>query len=90
MISPSEILIHIAIMVCVFSKHFNIKELINFIGIMFTDDNLWKVQRRFSLHHLRNLGFGKKSLEVVIKEEVDELICELMDLEGEPLYIQVI
>ena len=57
---------------------------------MFTDDSLWKSQRRFSLYHLRNLGFGKKSLEVVMREEVNELISEITELKGEPFYIQVI
>ena len=57
---------------------------------MFTDDDLWKTQRRFSLHHLRNLGFGKRSLETVMKEEMQVLIKEISDLYEKPFSVQVI
>ncbi|XP_064086738.1 methyl farnesoate epoxidase-like [Macrobrachium nipponense] len=46
-------------------------------GVMFTEGELWKEQRRFSLHNFRNLGFGKRSHEAVIHEEVEELIKEI-------------
>jgi hypothetical protein len=34
-------------------------------------------QRRFTLRHLRDLGFGKKSLEGIILEEAEVLIKKL-------------
>ena len=42
-----------------------------------TDGELWREQRRFTMHHLKNLGFGKSSLEVTILEEVSDLIMKL-------------
>jgi methyl farnesoate epoxidase/farnesoate epoxidase len=34
-------------------------------------------QRRFTLRHLRDLGFGKKSLEGIILDEAEVLIKKL-------------
>ncbi|GFT31887.1 cytochrome P450 2J6 [Nephila pilipes] len=39
----------------------------------------WKEQRRFSLHMLRDLGFGKTRMEEHIKEEILELIDRLSE-----------
>lgn len=47
------------------------------LGFFFTDGPFWAEQRRFSLRHLRDFGFGKKSLEGIILEEAEELIKEL-------------
>ncbi|XP_015920068.1 cytochrome P450 18a1 [Parasteatoda tepidariorum] len=41
----------------------------------------WKEQRRFSLHMLRDLGFGKTKMESHLKEEILELI-ELIEKEN--------
>jgi hypothetical protein len=46
-------------------------------GFFFTDGPFWVEQRRFSLRHLRDLGFGKKSLEGIIIDEAEELIKRL-------------
>ncbi|XP_037775115.1 methyl farnesoate epoxidase-like [Penaeus monodon] len=51
-------------------------------GVMFVEGEFWKEQRRFSLHHFRNLGFGKRSHESVIHEEAKELIDEILDADG--------
>ncbi|GBN92085.1 Cytochrome P450 2J2 [Araneus ventricosus] len=42
----------------------------------------WKEQRRFSLHMLRDLGFGKTRMEDHIKEEILELLERISDQEG--------
>ena len=44
------------------------------LGIINTEGEVWSNQRRFSLKQLRDLGFGKKSLDSVMIEEVDEVI----------------
>ena len=44
------------------------------LGIITTDGETWTHQRRFSLKQLRDLGFGKKSLDSVMVEEVDYVI----------------
>ena len=50
--------------------------LILFLGVLMTDGDLWKEQRRFTMFHLKELGFGKSSLEVVMLEEASNLIAE--------------
>jgi len=47
------------------------------LGFFFTDGQFWIDQRRFSLRNLRDLGFGKRSLEVIILDEAEELIKRL-------------
>ncbi|XP_074114541.1 putative cytochrome P450 304a1 [Cotesia typhae] len=46
------------------------------LGMFFNDDYEWKQQRRFALHNMRNLGFGRrhKQLENVLAEELDVLV----------------
>lgn len=39
-------------------------------GIVFTHGQQWTEQRRFALKTLRDFGFGKKSMEHVILDEV--------------------
>jgi hypothetical protein len=46
-------------------------------GFFFTDGSFWMEQRRFSLRHLRDLGFGRKSLDGIILDEAEELIRRL-------------
>ena len=40
------------------------------IGIMFVDGEVWHEQRRFTMRHLRDLGFGKTSIESQMMDEV--------------------
>lgn len=47
------------------------------LGFFFTDGPFWVEQRRFSLRNLRDFGFGKRSLEVIILDEVEELFKRL-------------
>jgi hypothetical protein len=48
-------------------------------GFFFTDGPFWTEQRRYSLRHLRDLGFGKKSLELIIWDEVEVLFKKLQN-----------
>ena len=48
------------------------------LGIINTDGQTWTNQRRFSLKQLRDLGFGKKSLDSVMLEEVDDVIDDMI------------
>ncbi|GFY75841.1 cytochrome P450 18a1 [Trichonephila inaurata madagascariensis] len=44
----------------------------------------WKEQRRFSIHMLRDLGFGKTKMEEHIKEEILELLQRMSEHVGRP------
>lgn len=47
------------------------------VGIMFTEGQFFREQRRFTLRHLRDLGFGRTSSESLIQDEIHELIEEI-------------
>ena len=49
------------------------------LGIINTAGETWSHQRRFSLKQLRDLGFGKKSLDSVMVEEVDYVIEKMAE-----------
>lgn len=44
----------------------------HFLGLFFTEGNLWHEQRRFVLRYLRDFGFGRRfqELELEINEEI--------------------
>ncbi|GFW18963.1 cytochrome P450 2G1 [Trichonephila clavipes] len=44
----------------------------------------WKEQKRFSVHMLRDLGFGKTRMEGHIKEEILELLERMSEHVGKP------
>ncbi|GAB0087452.1 Cytochrome P450 [Sergentomyia squamirostris] len=57
----------------------------NLRGILFTEGDFWKNQRRFTLRHLRDYGFGRRfnQLEIEVRDE----ICLFLDiLRGGPRY----
>ncbi|GAB0087450.1 Cytochrome P450 [Sergentomyia squamirostris] len=57
----------------------------NLRGIFFTEGPFWKNQRRFTLRHLRDYGFGRRftHLEIEVRDE----ICLFLDiLRGGPKY----
>jgi methyl farnesoate epoxidase/farnesoate epoxidase len=46
-------------------------------GVFFSDGPFWIEQRRFTLHHLRDLGFGRSIMVASISEEIEDVIKEL-------------
>ncbi|KAG8228073.1 hypothetical protein J437_LFUL009045, partial [Ladona fulva] len=49
-------------------------------GISFNDGEGFKEQRRFALRNLKDLGFGKRTMESVIREEALELTSRLTEI----------
>lgn len=41
-------------------------------GVMFTEGELWKDQRRFALHVLRNFGMGKNVMQEKVRRFLNE------------------
>ena len=57
-------------------------------GILFQDGDEWLEQRRFTLRHLRDFGFGKSSMENMILDEVHELLEGMKKDAGKPVMTQ--
>lgn len=47
--------------------------------MIFNDGATWQEQRRFTLRHLRDLGFGKTSIEDQMVDEVQDLIKDIKE-----------
>ncbi|XP_029988026.1 cytochrome P450 2J2-like [Sphaeramia orbicularis] len=60
------------------------------LGLLFTNGNTWREQRRFALFTLRNFGLGKKSLEPVILDEFTHCAQEITGYKGKPFYPHLI
>ena len=48
------------------------------LGIVSTTGSIWQEQRRFALRHLKDLGFGKQKLDVIIQDETKYLIDDII------------
>ncbi|VEN54695.1 unnamed protein product, partial [Callosobruchus maculatus] len=57
------------------------------LGIVFSDGQFWKKQRKFSLQHLRSFGFGRKEMEEMIQDETRSLIQIFEDCCDRPIYM---
>ncbi|XP_066452080.1 cytochrome P450 2K6-like [Eleutherodactylus coqui] len=53
-------------------------------GVIFANDDNWKVMRRFTLSALRDFGMGKETIENKIAEESDFLVQKFRSYNGEP------
>lgn len=51
------------------------KTCLYFEGLVCSEGKVWTDQRKFTLRHLKDLGFGKQPMENLIREELNELIC---------------
>lgn len=54
-------------------------------GILQGEGENWEVHRRFLLRQLRDFGFGKSSMEVLIMDEVQEVIDRYRKKAGTPV-----
>ncbi|XP_063241126.1 methyl farnesoate epoxidase-like [Bacillus rossius redtenbacheri] len=49
------------------------------LGVIFSDGPFWVEQRRFTLRHLRDLGFSKSIMTTVMHDEFEELAREMKE-----------
>ncbi|XP_059488655.1 probable cytochrome P450 305a1 [Neocloeon triangulifer] len=56
-------------------------------GITCTDGAHWQEQRSFAVRHLRSLGFGKSTMECMIRDEVSRAISQFDQNIGEPAFV---
>ncbi|CAH1235119.1 unnamed protein product [Diabrotica balteata] len=57
------------------------------LGIVFSDGQFWQNQRKFSIQHLRNFGFGRREMEEKIHEETRALIEHFKKNDAEPVFM---
>ncbi|ODM92367.1 Cytochrome P450 2J6 [Orchesella cincta] len=57
-------------------------------GLIFNVERSWTEQRRFALKSLRDFGFGKKSVETIVYDEITELIDNFRKTIGKPMQTQ--
>ena len=52
-------------------------------GIIATGGDNWRTQRRFGLRTLRDLGFGRRTIEEIVDREIDEITNKLGNCTGQ-------
>jgi len=58
------------------------------LGIVLANGRVWNEQRRFTMRHLREFGFGKTDLESLILDEVTELVNWIKEQNEKPVEIR--
>lgn len=43
-------------------------------GLLLTDEEFWVEQRRFVLRHLRDFGFGRRTMAELVEHEAEHLV----------------
>jgi len=57
-------------------------------GIVFSDGEAWKEQRRFAMKTLKEFGAGKTALQYMIADEVNKLVEDLKNEVGKPVVMK--
>ncbi|XP_035459074.1 probable cytochrome P450 303a1 [Spodoptera frugiperda] len=52
-------------------------------GVLLTDGELWKEQRRFLLRHLKEFGFGRRGMEDIARSEARHMVTDVMTIIGD-------
>ena len=61
-----------------------------FSGILFNDANAYRNQRRYIHRTLREFGFGKASLEIILQSEAEHIVEHFNSLKGQPVEPQLV
>ncbi|KAJ9580644.1 hypothetical protein L9F63_024179 [Diploptera punctata] len=43
-------------------------------GVLLTDEDFWQEQRRFVLRHLKEFGFGRRTMSDLVEQEAEQLV----------------
>ena len=62
----------------------------SFSGILFNDADGYRNQRRYIHRTLRDFGFGKASLEIIVQSEAEHIVEHFNSLKGQPVQPQLI
>ncbi|XP_063239979.1 methyl farnesoate epoxidase [Bacillus rossius redtenbacheri] len=54
-------------------------------GVLLTDEEFWQEQRRFVLRHLREFGFGRRTMAQMVEEEAAHMVAALRARAGSVL-----
>lgn len=48
-------------------------------GLLLTDGELWKEQRRFLIRHLKEFGFGRRGMEEIARSEAGHMVEDILE-----------